>query len=798
MATGISTTILKYQFDDAAGNKARQGIERIGKATDSVTARINRLTIEASHTAKELALLDLKLNSGTLSGKELEVAVLQAARLEEQLHQVNEELTSLSSPKKSGRSILAELGTELRNLPALALPGVPFSTETIARVFQSLGKLSSEGGFPTLAQTMGIVKQKAGELINALGGINTVGPVASLAALALIIQEIGKQAAISREKAGVAIDANRKLANLIATNTIEQIDKELEIAQVTRRAREGEAAEAERIYKGLAEGVGIAGVAALGLIGKAGENARAPLDEAKNKFDETQLALQEAINEEQALTAARSDARVIARSMIEAEAELAKKRQEQVVELTKQGIQVATTFNALNGATAESARTRLNAIAAERDAIQEFKHNLSGPELEELNRQFFKLGVEARQILEALPALEDLERRKQLEEDQKNATQALYELSGKAIDIQQQGEEKLADIRERGVEKVADAEERLADARQKLADFDAEANDKRQKVEDDFRKDDLDRVKDFIRKLKKTQAEGDKELLRLAEDHEQRLLDAEIANSTEQFIREQQQFDLQSRRKKEDLSDEAQQRLDDLEVERQKAREVRDERIASLDAENAKKRADLQTEINEREAAVEEIKTQIEDQKAAQIKATEDALRKLVEGYDQSAQKMIDTTKAGFAVLEQAGIDTFSGIIQDLQNKAKAYYSSSVQQYTASGYSGGSSTSYLKSGSNTYRAFARGTLGVDRPTNALVGDVRPGFAEAIIPYNKSAGLAAELQRLGITGGAPSVDLRGAVFGPGVTAADLEAFGVKIVNGIAQGVSALRSGALPND
>ncbi len=229
---------------------------------------------------------------------------------------------------------------------------------------------------------------------------------------------------------------------------------------------------------------------------------------------------------------------------------------------------------------------------------------------------------------------------------------------------------------------------------------------------------------------------------------------------------------------------------------------MRDEKIAALQAEIDKKRADLQLEIQEREAALQQVKTQISQREQAEKEAIDKSLRSLVTSYDQSSNRMIETTKAGFAVLEQAGIDTFNGILGELQRRANAFYSSqpTSQALTLSGRTGGSNIPLSAfTGANNIRSFQHGTLGVDRPTLSVIGDVRPGWAEAAIPYPKHTGLAAELARLGISGGGPSVSVSfsGAQIGCSVSQDDLDQLELRVVRGVARGLQGAKTGVMPN-
>lgn len=781
----VSTTILRYQFDDAAGNKVRQGVDSIGKATDSLSARMNRLRIEASHTAHELAELDVKMRG--LDGKELEDAVRRGARLEEQLHQINEELDrtekqrqiSLEGPAGLSRGQrLQQLGRDLRT----QLPAVPvgsFSTEQGARVVEVFGRVSESFG-----QLTGSAK---------LATTAAAGLAAGLAVVAIGYNSLNET--FARQTRAI-INTQEEATRLRLQGSREEIDAAIEQKRLEDEVTRARIEENKRLLAALESQAGPVQAALADVLNVGGvQELRKATQQLEQSLADNALATDRLNN-------VLGDSQVRARLMAEAEAELAKARQAATDELLKAEVQTRTSFSSFAGGTAEAARNRLNQIAAEQKAIQDVKDKgqASAEAVAEFNKRFGELGAEARLILSLLPGLEEIERRQQADEDRKEAEADLLALSQKAIDIEAQGRKRIEQIITSGQEKIAAGEKRLSEARQNLIDFDTEQQAKRGEIDRSFMRDDLERLDKYIRDKKRRQRDADKEEIRALEDHRANLLRAEQQNDIAAFLAEQERFKVESRRRKEDVRTSAQDRAEDFELEREAARRNRDERIAALDEETEKRRQALQTEIAERAAALETVKAQIQDQVLAEKAATEQALRDLVSSFDTSTDQMTQTITQGFRVMEQAGINTFSGIIADLQRRANAFYSNqSYQQQQLSGASGGSLVSLT--GANNITSFARGAYRVDRPTPAVIGDAGAGRAEAVIPYNTSIGLVGELRRLGLSGAKPSISMdgmfRGARIGGDVAQATLDALEDRVYEATARALHHAHRGGEPN-
>lgn len=432
----------------------------------------------------------------------------------------------------------------------------------------------------------------------------------------------------------------------------------------------------------------------------------------------------------------------------------------------------------------------------------------TGPALEQLNRQQVELNAAFDEQVRRREEDQRLQARFQTEDRTLEDEQRASRHQANLADIEETGNQRVEDIRSKSIKRLGELESSLND---NLATIGNNLNKQIGKVNEDFREDELNRARRFRDTENKIAEDYQKERRRRLEDDAQELLSAEIANDTAAFIQAKQRQRVDGKREQEDFEDGQRQRRAAFDEERRERQQEKEARLDDLRTEARERTLTAIEEFGKQKAALEQNTL---ESIAIEKAAIQERTNEVIAAYDAESDALIKSRERADerqrtleGIQEQRRQDAHRQALADIDEKRQAEESAltsilnrinALNVQLRNSFTPQQQSTASLTGANNLRAFARGTLGVDRPTNALVGDVRPGFAEAIIPYNKSAGLAAELQRLGITGGAPSVDLRGAVFGGEITAADLEAFGVKIVNGIAQGVSALRSGALPND
>lgn len=809
MADGTSTTLLKYQFDDAAGNAARQGI-------DSITKKVNRLSIENQVLVNELA--EVRKGMAGLQGNDFDKAALKAARLEEQISRINDELRETGKinitdqfDEVSRRVSLAgdfqsNLGA-LRGLSATAgLGGVGGGLDVVGEIVVLAEEL------PRLKAALQGLPQTIQAAVQAIGTGNA-GMIGATIALSLVIVKLKSDFEAAKAAASGSLEGALSYFDLIKTGTRESLEAQLDAARQQQSIAEARAEAAGGVFTGLIDGIrqefGDLGLAVAQVNSALGTN-NAELSAAETAANAAATELARTNAEVAALEAALASGEVATRSAAEAEAELRKARQDGVFELANIAIQTRTNFSTLFGqisnGTAQSARDRLTQIAIEQKAILDVKDQsiYTAEQLDQLNKRFDQLGYEASVISELLPPLEDLERRKRASDERLAAEKSLIDLASRASTEWDTGMTRIQDIVTTGHEKIADAEKRLSETRLKLSSID---DDLRAKVDDannTYMQDDLERLRKFIRDEKKVKAEANRQALRALDDHEQNLFNAMLANNIAQYTAEERRFKTESKHLSEDQGVAASERLENFEAEREKARQVRDERIAALNAEADKVRANLNAELEERQAVKKQIEDDLQARVIAEKNALEASMRNLVSSYDRASDSMTATLKAGFAALETAGINTFGGIIGDLQRRAQVFVN---QQATSSYYKPPTSSSGVPKLGGGGMAFAAGTLDTQRamrsantPQYMWGENQKPGWTEAMIPYKQSEGLASELRRLGLSGGA-SVNMAGmfagAHIGGDVSQETLDALEERVYDATAAALHLAHMGGEPN-
>lgn len=241
MAEGISKTILKYDLDEQSSNRAKQGIASIGDVTDSLTAKQNRLQIEAEQSAKEL--IDLRTKMRGLDGKEFEQAALRAARLEEKLASINDQITDMGRVRtladdfdeisrnvSAGGDLQSNLGA-IRGLSGAAgLSGISGGLDILGEASALVEEL------PRLASSMAGVKDAAKSAVSVLGA-GGIGLIGGIAALALVVGESAKTFEAGKQAALETLDVESRLVFLRTQGSKEDI----EAAEAAARLRKQEA-----------------------------------------------------------------------------------------------------------------------------------------------------------------------------------------------------------------------------------------------------------------------------------------------------------------------------------------------------------------------------------------------------------------------------------------------------------------------------------------------------------------------------------------------------------------------------
>lgn len=391
--------------------------------------------------------------------KEQRAAANEADKTTQAVKRQNAELKN--SPTDSRNQILSQLGTELRNLPALQLPGVGFSTETVARVFQSLGKLSKEGGLPTFAESLDLVKAKAVDAYKAIG----VGPIAlvgSIAAFAIVLGELQRRFEEGKKAALESLDAESRLELLRTTGTQGDVDA----ARQSAISRREEALAAIRAAEATQERI-------KALVGEeefTRVKLRASLDVGEDPNAQAFKAAQETIDkfvpiadtatrEIIGLNSVYEDSGVVARTVADEEKKLADQR-EKAANTLAQG-QLSAELEAMR-LSADAIRQRVASITAERGVLSQYlaANKLTGEAAQEARDRLLLLGEQVAAFRDALPAAEEAQR-------QKDTVEAVKQFNADVLAETQRRAQQEAAIYDRLNTSIIKAAEQAADAVEK-------------------------------------------------------------------------------------------------------------------------------------------------------------------------------------------------------------------------------------------------------------------------------------------------------------------------------------------
>jgi len=713
-----------------------------------------------------------------------------AADFEQQLARINDRLREMGAQSEeidrvfarasgggagAGRNVLGALGTELRALPAIPIPGTGISTETPARLLQSLGRLDI--GMRELAIGGGLA-------------------AAAIVGVQLALDNFQRTLEPTRKLIRGIVEAQQEVAGLLAKDDPQLIVDSYEAAIETLNeleAKRTKALEQEAIIRENLENqqAGLGHQLARAFGGLLGEflvqnEIQQPLRDIQEDIDDynAQIAAQQVIVSE------------TERELEDANRKLTEQREREIASTRRLAALQAQL--AVEGMDAEAIRNRIAAIEHEtrvtREAIS--SGELTTEAVDRLWERVRQLGEEFNVLTAALPGAEAIEAFEEHEKRRQEAEAQLVAAGERALAIQEQGEARRTQIIEQGAKQVEAAEKRLSDARQKLADFDAETAEKRADVDSDFMQRDLERLEDFKRKETRILRDAERDRLRALEDHQQRLLDAEMNNNVAAFLAEQRQFATQQRRREEDQRTALGDRLEDLERERQKAREVREERIADLDRIADKRREALVAEIAERETALAAVKADIQARLQAERDAVQRALKTLVDSWDDSTETMVRKAIEGWDIIEGAGLNMANAVaarmddwVQQMRTHWTPHLSAGVQSVSQSIARVTNAPGFRPT------AFATGGR-VTQPTLAVMGE-RPGWDDWVFPVKRSEGIEAALARAGAkTNEGILFNFAGASFG-NLTRQDVEGIVqrelVPVVRGQMRGISMVRNG-----
>jgi hypothetical protein len=347
----------------------------------------------------------------------------------------------------------------------------------------------------------------------------------------------------------------------------------------------------------------------------------------------------------------------------------------------------------------------------------------------------------------------------------------------KLIDIETQGQARVADLR-------GQMDSLASEVANGLADITTKTNDAVGKANADFMQSELKAVAKFHDDERKRIRDYNRQRLRDIEDWQSDLLDAEQANDVARFLQIERDGQKRLERQQEDMDTETADRDAAFWAERQAAQEALSAKVADIQASAEAERAQLLETAGQKRAAlqqaVEDEIAAIETRKQAEIasyKASEDAanaardkrMRRQAEDEALADTRAEEALQAQIAAIEEKKRAELNAIDQTRQAMIAAMQAVAKSASGLSGLNSGSSSSNSSSTSGLsgilkknasgsarsgpVRAFANEGY-VTRPTVALMGEsLGRGEAEAAVKFKLNEGLAASiLKRSGGGGG----------------------------------------------
>lgn len=550
----------------------------------------------------------------------------------------------------------------------------------------------------------------------------TLGPVGiaigvAVAAVGLAIGELVRQANEQAQQLQNALNASREVGQKIAEGlTTEEAQRQIEELIRKRDQEAEELAKQEAAYQSMTEQLGIL-TGAVQLFDNREEALASTIDDTRNSVQTYNAQIR-------ALETAISSGELAANDAAGSEDDLARAR-EAAAAATDQVAQLESQL--------AQSQARYNQDAADR-------------------------------------AVDDYNRRLDEQEDFNEAR------SKRAVQHQRQ----LAGIQEAGNKRIQALQDELASLPLKrakeLADAERNATDERRKVLQDYADDSRKDAEDLARDLAKIEKNGIKERRRIIEDAQQSINEAAGNLDAKALLEAEAARDTALKRSVEDQNDTVQEQTQNFEVERQRAREALQARLADIQQSLQKEQQSIRESYAQRRT---ELKQALDEEKAQLRQAIIDAQTAFIERereIDAERQKQQARRARDEQIAEQRRQRAFQQELNTIQMRLRAILSEvqATRQLEAaasrlqatinslrvpSGYGGTSSSSNSQAKRRTsskpsygsssrgavISAFADGGV-VTRPQLAYVGE--GGQPEAIIPFNRSEGLAAALQRFG--------------------------------------------------
>lgn len=388
------------------------------------------------------------------------------------------------------------------------------------------------------------------------------------------------------------------------------------------------------------------------------------------------------------------------------------------------------------------------------------------------------------------------------------------------FDAQQEAAERghqgrLSEITKNGQKRIQDANAQIAKLGESLNKVAADYFKKRGDVERDYMQSELKALEKFRRDEAKSDAEYGKNRKRALEDLNQSLLDAEADNNVVAFLQAQREGEKNLQRMAEDHSDEEAERQRQFNEERELARQQFQERLDQLQEEAEQRRADIQEQIAERQQAKQELLKDIAEQLAAEKQRYKEQSDANAASFKQRADRQREDDQ----ITDRRRADALAKSLQEIEQKKAAEVKAAegvkiawtaagntiagIAASIRSGLSSGSKTTSSTSGGGSTgggtkkpTAFATGGFAT-RPTSALLGE-RPGWGDAVIPYRQSEGFERAMARMGLGGMQVVINQGTVIVSDYASKAEVQqiisAENVKLGAAVVKGIQLSRSGA----
>lgn len=447
-ADRVARVLLKVQLD-------RQELTNTQKQLDAFNKTLNDLEREkglaklAQDSARAVAGgKSLRSELGRLKAELLKVGATEdeIARVVRQFDRLREsaERASAATRKSTGNTALRALGTDIRNLPALPIPGTPISTDVVGKILASIGR--TQVTFDQLAVGLGLLA--------------TVGT-----SVVLVIKAFVDSLQATKQRVLDEIATRQKLNELLVTGTRDVLNAELETLRVRRKIAELNLADiaprfAEEFDKLASQGpLALGADAVFGLLGLNDPKLQA------NK--ETAIAALKALTdldrEIGIYVQALGSAEVATNSAADAEKKLAAEREK--IADARVSAQIAAELQ-VRKQDAATIRERIAAINEEMALNLRYSQSadISSEKVAQLTQRTRDLAVELDVLTNALPEKERIEQAAETFKKIKDGVNDLIKETAKNFKDLQKVTQEIGELKSDFKERVTEIQNRLSDA----------------------------------------------------------------------------------------------------------------------------------------------------------------------------------------------------------------------------------------------------------------------------------------------------------------------------------------------